>query len=359
MLQLRADVTPQQIKDVESAIRELGLRSQLVIGETAATLQVIGDETDKDLHVLAGMQGVEKVTPVNAPYKLVSRRLHPEYGLNGHTKVVNVAGVEIGGTSLVVMGGPCAVYNRQQVLETARAAKEAGARIMRGGAYKPRSSPHSFQGLGKAGLEMLMEAKQETGLPVVTEVLDPRHVELVAQYADMFQIGTRNAQNFELLREVGRSRMPVLLKRGFAATLEEWLCAAEYIASEGNMNIVLCERGMKTPFQSSENGRFNFDIQAIPAVKALTYLPVIADPSHSTGKRALVTPIALAAVAAGTHGLILDIRREADGPIIEYVKDGVAMKTAYCDYEQALTPKELETLAVAAKAVHTAMHTPV
>lgn len=353
MLQLKVDVTSQQIKNIERVIHELGLRSQLVRGETTATIQIIGDETGKDLQVLAGMQGVEKVTPVNASYKLVSRRLHPEYGLNGHSRIVNVSGVEIGNDKLVIMAGPCAVYTEQQVLETARDAKASGAHMLRGGAYKPRTSPHSFQGLGVDGLEMLLAAKQETGLPVVTEVLDPRHVEVVTRYADMLQIGTRNMQNFELLKEVGRTGVPVLLKRHFDAKLEEWLAAADYILAEGNFNVVLCERGMKAPFQSPDNGRFNLDVQAVPAVKMLSYLPVIVDPSHSTGKKALVAPTALAAVAAGAHGLILDMRRECDGPVIEYLQHGKIMRAGYCDYEQALTPKELEGLVASANSIHT------
>lgn len=354
MLELRAGATPQEIEKIRSAIGELGLRSRLVVGETKSTIQVIGDETGVDLHVLAGLPGVEKVTPVNAPYKLASRKLHPEYGLNGHSRAVSVGGVQIGNSDIVIMAGPCAVYNENQVVETAKAVKEAGAVILRGGAYKPRTSPHSFQGLGKEGLEMLLAAKQETGLPIVTEVLDTRDVESVAKYADMLQIGTRNGQNFELLKEVGRTRVPVLLKRQFDAKLEDWLAAADYVIAEGNYDVVLCERGMKTPFQSAENGRFNLDVQAIPAAKALSYLPVIADPSHATGRRMLVMPAGLAAVAAGAHGLIVDVRRESDGPVIEYGQDEKIRRTAYCDYEQAITPKELGSLVLKANAVHKA-----
>ncbi len=356
MLELKAGATQQQIDAVKTALADLGLRSRLVKGATKSTIQVIGDETGIDLHSLAGLPGVEKVIPVNVPYKLSSRRLHPEYGLNGHSRMVNVSGVEIGNDKLVIMAGPCAVYNEQQVLETARDAKASGAHMLRGGAYKPRTSPHSFQGLGIDGLEMLLAAKQETGLPVVTEVLDPRHVEIVTRYADMLQIGTRNMQNFELLKEVGRAGLPVLLKRHFDAKLEEWLAAADYILAEGNLNVVLCERGMKTPFQSPDNGRFNLDVQVVPAAKLLSYLPIVVDPSHSTGKKALVAPTALAAVAAGAHGLILDIRRETDGPVIEYRQNGRLMKAGYCDYEQALTPKELEGLVAAASTVHAALH---
>jgi len=244
--------------------------------------------------------------PVNAGFRVpdrVSRETKPE------GSVVNVAGVEAGGTEVVIIAGPCAVENQEQLFDTARAVKQGGARILRGGAFKPRSSPYSFQGLGEEGLKLLSAIRSETGLPVVTEVMDTRQVELVGQYADMLQIGSRNMQNYPLLKEVGMTRKPILLKRGMMATIEEFLLAAEYILSQGNENVILCERGIRTFETSTRN---TLDLSAVPMLKQLTHLPVIVDPSHGTGIRWMVPAMAKAAIAAGADGLIMEVHYRPD-----------------------------------------------
>jgi 3-deoxy-7-phosphoheptulonate synthase len=262
---------------------------------------------------------------------LLNRRTNPRYG-DSQTRVVEVSGVRFGGDRPVVIAGPCAVESRAQTLEIARAVKGSGADMLRGGAYKPRTSPHDFQGLGLEGLEILREASQETGLPVVTEVMDVRLVEQVAEYADMLQVGSRNMQNYPLLVEVGRSRKPVLLKRGMAASLCEWLGAAEYIAKEGNLEIVLCERGIKA-YPSGEYSRYSLDLSVIPAVKAETFLPVIVDPSHATGIAAMVESASRAAVEFGSHGLI-----------IEVASDRLDAAKPMCDAAQAISPRTLRRI---------------
>ena len=274
-----------------------------------------------------------RVTPEDLPKicPLVSRKTNPRYG-ESLTRVVEVGDVRFGAERPVVIAGPCAVESREQTLEVARAVKHSGADMLRGGAYKPRTSPHDFQGLGLEGLKILREASEETGLPVVTEVMDVRLVEQVAQYADMIQVGSRNMQNFPLLVEVGRLGKPVLLKRGMAASLCEWLGAAEYIANEGNLEIVLCERGIKS-HSSSEYSRYSLDLNVIPAVKAETFLPVIVDPSHATGVSAMVEPAARAAVEFGSHGLI-----------IEVASDRLDATKPKCDAAQAITPRALRRI---------------
>jgi len=274
-----------------------------------------------------------RVTPEDLPKicPLVSRKTNPRYG-ESLTRVVEVGDVRFGAERPVVIAGPCAVESREQTLEVARAVKHSGADMLRGGAYKPRTSPHDFQGLGLEGLKILREASEETGLPVVTEVMDVRLVEQVAQYADMIQVGSRNMQNFPLLVEVGRLGKPVLLKRGMAASLCEWLGAAEYIANEGNLEIVLCERGIKS-HSSSEYSRYSLDLNVIPAVKAETFLPVIVDPSHATGVSAMVEPAARAAVEFGSHGLIIEVASDR--------LDAVRPK---CDAAQAITPRALRRI---------------
>jgi len=241
-----------------------------------------------------------------APYRLVARAGRPEWQGSLKARVVRVDDVLVGGPDPVVIGGPCAVESRAQTLEIAHAVKAAGARMLRGGAWKPRTSPYDFQGLGREGLEILAEARAETGLPIVTEVLDPRQVPLVAEFADVLQIGARNMQNYGLLREAGRAGKPVLLKRHWAATLNEWLCAAEYVALEGNLDVILCERGIRT-FTHTEYNRNTLDVNVVPSVRRLTFLPVIVDPSHGTGVADLVLPASLAAVAAGAHGLLVEV----------------------------------------------------
>lgn len=274
-----------------------------------------------------------RVTPEDLPKicPLVSRKTNGRYGAD-LTRVVEVGEVRFGAERPVVIAGPCAVESREQTLEIARAVKHSGADMLRGGAYKPRTSPHDFQGLGLEGLKILREASEETGLPVVTEVMDVRLVEQVAQYADMIQVGSRNMQNYPLLVEVGRLGKPVLLKRGMAASLCEWLGAAEYIANEGNLEIVLCERGIKS-HSSSEYSRYSLDLNVIPAVKAESFLPVIVDPSHATGVSAMVEPASRAAVEFGSHGLI-----------IEVASDRLDAAKPKCDAAQAVTPRTLRRI---------------
>jgi 3-deoxy-7-phosphoheptulonate synthase len=263
--------------------------------------------------MLESLDGVEQVLEVSKPYKLASREFHPEDTV---VRVPSPNGdIPIGGREVVMMAGPCTVESEEQLLAAARAAKEGGATILRGGAYKPSTSPYGFRGLGVAGLELLARARVETGMAVVTEVMTPSEVELVSQYAEILQVGARNMQNYYLLDEVGRSRMPVLLKRGLSATIEEWLLAAEYVLSQGNPNVILCERGIRTFEKLTRN---TVDINAIPLVKQLSHLPVILDPSQGTGKRSLVSPVALAGVAAGADGLIVEIHPHPDTAL----KDG-------------------------------------
>lgn len=299
--------------EIEAVVEWLhghGYEVHISRGKVRTILGVIGDkETLFDLPVEA-LEGVEKTVPVTHPYKLASRLFKEE------ATVIDVDEVKIGGNHFVVIAGPCAVESREQLLETARKVKEAGAHFLRGGAFKPRTSPYSFQGLQEEGLKLLSEAREETGLRVVTEVMAPHHTELVARYADILQIGARNMQNFDLLREVGRARKPVLLKRGLAATIDEWLNAAEYIMCEGNYQVILCERGIRTYEPMTRN---TLDISAIPLVKGLSHLPVLADPSHASGKWRLVAPLSRAALAAGADGLMIEVhpnpsRAVSDGP---------------------------------------------
>ena len=249
------------------------------------------------------MPGVGEVIRVSKPYKLAGRDFHPD------ESVIKIGDVSIGGNEMVVMAGPCAVEDRQQILDTARIAKASGARILRGGAFKPRSSPYSFRGLGEEGLRLLSEARDETGLPIITEVMNSNDVELVERHADILQIGARNVQNFNLLDVVGQIRKPVLLKRGFSTSYEEWLLSAEYIIAGGNHQVILCERGIRTFETYTRN---TLDLEAIPVIKKLSHLPIVVDPSHATGRWDLVTPMALAAVAAGAHGLLIEVHPNPD-----------------------------------------------
>src|SRR5690606_10285914 len=271
---------------------------------------------------LQGMPGVADVIRVSTPYKLVSRENHPA------RSTVTVRGVPIGPDTVTLIAGPCAVETPEQTLEAAKMAKAAGATLLRGGAYKPRTSPYAFQGLGEHGLRILAEVREETGLPIVTEVVDPHDVELVASYADMLQAGTRNAQNFSLLQAPGEAGKPVLPKRGMTATIEEWLMAAEYIAQRGNLNIVLCERGIRTYERATRN---TLDISAVPVAQRLSHLPVVIDPSHSGGRRDLVLPLARAAIAVGADGLLVDVHPRPE--------------EALCDGPQALVHEDLPELA--------------
>jgi len=302
--------TGEQIKRVIERVHNAGLRTHIVEGEFCTIIGIIGDKKTIMSLAIEALDGVNKAVPITSSYKLVSREFHPQ------NTVVDVDGVKIGDGSLVVMAGPCAVESREQLLEAAEIVKAGGAQFLRGGAYKPRTSPYAFQGLEEEGLKYLAEARAATGLKIVTEVTDAAAVELVASYADMLQIGARNMQNFHLLRAVGRTNKPVLLKRGLAATIEEWLHAAEYIVNEGNYNVVLCERGIRT---FEEYTRNTLDLSAVGALKHLSHLPVIVDPSHGTGKWHLVRPMAMAAVAAGSDGLMIEVHPNpaealSDGP---------------------------------------------
>ena len=274
--------------------------------------------------------------PHSHPYRRIARSENPEYCEPGSVRPVRIAGIEIGSGATAVIAGPCAVESLEQMVEIARSAKRAGAHLLRGGAFKPRTSPYDFQGLGREGLEILAEARRETGLGVVTEVLDPRDLDLVAELADCIQIGARSMQNFPLLREVGRSGRPVLLKRHWAATLNEWLCAAEYIANEGNLDILLCERGIRT-FTQGDYNRNTLDLNVVPALRQRTFLPVVVDPSHSTGYAASVVPAARAAIGVGVDALLVEVTTER-----------AVRKEILSDAEQAIRPKDLAEIVQAA-----------
>lgn len=295
---MKADATETQINNIVEKVEELGMRAHLSKGEERTIIGAIGDGRPVLKDQFLYQPGVDRIVPITRPFKLASREFSPQ------DSIFSLDGVEIGGEGVVIIAGPCAVESRSQLLETAHAVKEAGAHALRGGAYKPRTSPYSFQGLGEEGLEILAEAREETGLPVVTEVMSPEQVPLVSQYADVMQIGARNMQNYALLHAVGESKHPALLKRGMMATIEELLMSAEYILSHGNRRVFLCERGIRTFEGTTRN---TTDINAIPVLKSLTHLPVILDPSHATGNWEYVIPVARAAIAAGADGLIVEV----------------------------------------------------
>ena len=300
---MKTGATEAQILGVQKQIRELGFKDHLIRGVERSVVAVLGQVYPELMDELSVLDGVDSVVRISKPFKLASREVNP------YDTVVKGGSVEIGGGRVVVMGGPCSVDTEENVMEAARAVKAAGAHILRGGAFKPRTSPYAFRGHGERGLEILAAARRETGLPVITEVMDPRDVDLVARHADILQIGTRNMANFALLDEVGRCGKPVMLKRGMSSTIEEWLLAAEYILSHGNRQVILCERGVRT-YETAT--RFTFDVNAIPLVKRLSHLPVIGDPSHATGKWYLVEPVALAAIAAGADGLQIEVHPNPD-----------------------------------------------
>jgi len=295
---MKMGATDKEISDIVERVEDLGFRAHLSQGVERTIIGLIGDERPLSPESLELLPGVEKVMRVLQPFKLASRDFKPE------DTVISLNGEEIGGRKVVVMAGPCAVESREQMREVAWAVKEAGVRILRGGAFKPRTSPYSFQGLGEEGLEILAEIKEETGLAIITEAMAPEQVPLVARYADILQIGTRNMQNYNLLHAVGESGVPALLKRGMMATLEELLLSAEYILSHGNWQVMLCERGIRTFEKYTRN---TLDINAVPVLQGLTHLPVIVDPSHGTGKWQLVGAVAKAAVAAGADGLLIEV----------------------------------------------------
>ena len=329
---MSVNATDAEINAVKSHILEEGFQPHDSRGAERTVIALVGDVGGRREIVtsrLLALPGVESVTPISRPFKLTSREFHQD------DTVVQVGNATIGDGSLTVMAGPCSVESRDQLFETARAVADAGASVLRGGAFKPRTSPYSFQGLGVEALRYLADVGEELGLPVVTEVMEPSQVEIVNRYADILQIGTRNMQNYSLLTAVGRIGKPVMLKRGYGATIEEWLMAAEYIVSSGNPNVILCERGIRTFETYTRN---TLDLAAIPLLHHLTHLPVVADPSHATGKRWLVKPMALAAVAAGADGVMVEVHPRPD----EALSDG----------DQSLTPEQFRDLMAAVVPVH-------
>jgi len=310
-----------EVNEVAKILESLGLGIHISQGAERTIIGVIGDKRVLSDVPLELMSGVEKLVPIVESYKLAGKTFRPE------PSIVDVSGVKIGGKELVIIAGPCAVESREQILEAARAVKKSGAHILRGGAYKPRTSPYAFQGLEAEGLKLLLEAKEETGLPIITEVTSEKAVEIAEPYVDMFQVGARNVQNFQLLREIGRSGKPVLFKRGASTTIDEWLNAAEYIMNEGNYNVVLCERGIRTFETATRN---TLDLSAVPVVKNMSHLPIIVDPSHAAGKSIYVGPLSKAAVAAGADGLIIEVHPNP--------------KCALSDAAQQLTPDSFDIL---------------
>jgi len=322
---MKARAEENDILEVARRIRQAGLKEHISHGVEHTIIGIVGQtQLAPELKdTLEMMRGVDEVILVSKPYKLSSREFHPL------DTIVKVGDVAIGGKEVVVMAGPCAVESENQLLQTAAAVKAAGAAILRGGAFKPSTSPYGFRGLGEDGLKLLALARRETGLPVITECLNPRDVELVARYADIIQIGARNMQNFTLLEEAARSGKPVMLKRGLSATIQEWLLAAEYILSQGNENLILCERGIRTFETYTRN---TMDISAIPIIEKVSHLPVIGDPSHGTGKWYLVGPLALASVAAGADGLMVEVHPNPD----QALKDG-SQSLNFANFEQMMS----------------------
>jgi 3-deoxy-7-phosphoheptulonate synthase len=307
---MRQDATADEIRGVVEAVEARGYKAHPIPGAHRTAIGITGNKGAEEAPVFETLPGVLEVIPVTHAYKLVSREVKPD------DTVVRVGGVAVGGPELAVVAGPCAVESREQLLTVARAVKAAGAQLLRGGAYKPRTSPYSFQGLGEEGLKLLAEAREATGLPVVTEALDSESMDLVERYADAIQIGARNMQNFSLLKRAGRARKPVILKRGMSATLEELLMSAEYILAEGNYQVILCERGVRT---FSDHSRNTLDLAVVPAVKRMSHLPILVDPSHGTGRREKVAPLSRAAAAVGADGVMIEVHHDpnralSDGP---------------------------------------------
>lgn len=301
---MRSNATEEELNAVLARVQEHGLKGRVTYGEERNIVGVIGAAIPPTLREeLERFPGVQEAVRITRPYKLAAREFHPQ------DTIVQVGDLAIGGGSFVAIAGPCAVESEEQIMTTAFAVREAGAHMLRGGAFKPRSSPYTFRGLGEEGLRLLAQARAETGLPVVTEVMTPTDVDLVARYADVLQIGARNMQNYQLLEEVGRSGKPVLLKRGMSATIEEWLLSAEYIIAQGNPNVILCERGIRTFETATRN---TLDLNAVALAKRRSHLPVIADPSHGTGKWYLASPLALASLAAGADGVIIEVHPDPD-----------------------------------------------
>jgi 3-deoxy-7-phosphoheptulonate synthase len=322
IVEMKKGATVEEVRSVVERANSLGLKTQLNLGTDKTVIALLGGHTGQiATEVFAVLPNVETVTRIMKPYKLVSREFKSE------DSVVTVKGVPIGGKRVIVMAGPCAVETKEQLFEAAQAVKEAGASILRGGAFKPRTSPFSFQGLGQEGLELLASARREFNMPVVTEVVDPHDVSVVARYADILQVGSRNMQNFALLSAIGKCECPVVLKRGFACTVTEWLTAADYLLAGGNNQVILCERGIRT---FEDTTRFSLDISSIPVIKRFSHLPVIVDPSHAAGHHAIVPALAKAAVAAGADGLLIEVHPNP--------------KEALVDGLQALTPTDFSKL---------------
>lgn len=328
MIIMKTGATPQEVNLVIERVESFGLASHVSVGSERTVIGAIGDGRPVAQEQFIHLPGVDRVLPISRPYKLASREFKPD------NSVFPIDGVKIGGDEIVIIAGPCSVESRSQLLETAHAVREAGAHALRGGVFKPRTSPYAFQGMGEAGLELLVEAREQTGMPIVTEVMREEQLPLLTRYADVLQIGARNMQNFGLLHAVGESRHTVLLKRGMMATVEELLMAAEYILSHGNRRIILCERGIRTFETATRN---TTDINAIPVLKQLTHLPVVIDPSHSTGKWDLVSAVARAGVAAGADGLIVEVHPKPE--------------EAFSDGGQSLKPERFVELVSQIKAV--------
>ncbi|HEY8303527.1 MAG TPA: 3-deoxy-7-phosphoheptulonate synthase [Solirubrobacteraceae bacterium] len=332
MIVMKEDATDEQIGAVIEKIEGAGALAHPIKGARLTVIGAIGD-VEQDVHVaglgLEGQPGVDRVMPILKPYKLASSQIR-----HGERTVIEIEGRKIGGEHFALIAGPCTVESREQLFDTADVVKDAGVAMLRGGAYKPRTSPYAFQGLGQEGLRLLAEAKERTGLPIVTELMDARDMEAVLEVADVIQVGARNMQNFPLLAEIGRSGCPVLLKRGLSATLDELLMAAEYVLKEGNPDVMLCERGIRT-FESSY--RTTLDLQAVPVLKELSHLPVVVDPSHAAGRRSLVAPMSLAAAAAGADGIIVEVHPNPD--------------EALCDGPQALLADDFADYAAAVERV--------
>ena len=329
LIVMKADATERDVAEVERVITEMGYRPHTMPGASRTAIGVTGNDKPVDITRFETLHGVAEAIRVTKPYKLVTLDLRPE------KTVVKVGDAEIGGEELAIIAGPCAVENREQLFAVAEAVRRSGARFFRGGAFKPRTSPYAFQGLGEEGLKLLAEVREAFGLKVVTEAVDEASADLVDRYADVFQVGARNMQNFSLLKRAGRSPLPVLLKRGLSATVDEWLLAAEYVMAEGNYNVILCERGVRTFAQHTRN---TLDLAAVPAVRRISHLPVVIDPSHGTGKNHMVTPLARAGVAVGADGLIIEVHNQPE--------------RALSDGAQSLTLEQYEQLAREVLAIH-------
>ncbi|MEZ4357111.1 MAG: 3-deoxy-7-phosphoheptulonate synthase [Eubacteriales bacterium] len=323
---MKPNTEEKHLNDIVQELRDLGMQVQINAGVECYVLGVIGDTASLDRDALSMREGVDRIMSVSEPFKKSNRKFHPE------DTVVKVGDLSIGGGSLTVMAGPCSVESREQINLIADAVKTSGAQFIRGGAYKPRTSPYSFQGLKREGLKLLCEVRERTGMPIVSEIISPRHIDMFEEYVDIIQIGARNMQNFDLLKEIGKTRKPILLKRGMSSTIQEWLMSAEYVMSRGNSNVILCERGIRTFETYTRN---TLDLSAIVAVKKLSHLPIIVDPSHATGRRDMIEPMALAAVAAGADGIEVEVHNNP--------------AKALSDGPQSLTPEEFDKMMVKVK----------